>query len=239
MSSAAQAQTVDGGGYRAAARQLLRDTLMDAASGLLKQRPWAEITMAEVASTAGVSRQTLYNEFGSREQFAQAFVIREGERFLAAVEAAVERHLSDPRAALAAALELFLDSASEDPLIRMLLSDDGTGGMLPLITTQSGPVLGWATSRLAGAIHSGWPQAAQEDATLLAEALVRLAISYATAPMGPRGEAANDAVRLLGPFIDKAIAPGEGEEKAASSSEDGGTASPGGRGETATFSRRG
>lgn len=208
--SSPTAQAVDGGGYRAAARQLLRDTLLDAARELLEQRPWAQITMAEIASAAGVSRQTLYNEFGSREQFAQAFVIREGERFLAAVDGTIERHLDDPRAALAAALELFLDSAADDPLIRMLLSDDGTGGMLPLITTRSGPVLSWATSRLTGAIRSGWPQACDADATLLAEALVRLAISCATAPTGPPKRAAEDAVRLLGPFIEKAIASEQG-----------------------------
>lgn len=200
-----EAQALDGGGYKAAARQLLRDTLLNAAARLLEQRPWAQITMADIASAAGVSRQTLYNEFGSREQFAQAFVIREGERFLAAVEETIEENLDDPRAALAAALELFLDSAADDPLIWMLLSDDGTGGMLPLITTQSGPMLGWATIRLRVAIRSGWPQISEADATLLSEALVRLAISYATAPIGSHSRAADDAARLLGPFIEQAI----------------------------------
>ena len=34
--------------------------------------------MADVAAAGGVSRQTLYNEFGTRDEFAQAFVIREG-----------------------------------------------------------------------------------------------------------------------------------------------------------------
>ena len=75
--------------YRVAARQLLRDTLLDASRGLLADRPWAQITMSEVAQAAGVSRQTLYKEFGSRDEFAQAFVIREGARFLNAVEEAI------------------------------------------------------------------------------------------------------------------------------------------------------
>src|SRR5688572_1846340 len=73
--------------YATAARELLRTTLLDAARELLRDRPWNEVTMAQVAQAAGVSRQTLYNEFGSREEFAQAFVLREGDRFLAAVEA--------------------------------------------------------------------------------------------------------------------------------------------------------
>lgn len=193
-------------GYRHAARLLLRDTLLDAARELLAQRPWAQITMADVAGGAGVSRQTLYNEFGSREQFAQAFVIREGERFVAAVERAIEEHLDDPANALAAALESFLESAARDPLVAMLLADDGTGGMLPLLTTQSAPIVGWARERIAASVRQGWPAVAEDDAQLLAEALVRLAISYVTVPTaGGTQHATEDAVRLLGPFIDRAI----------------------------------
>ncbi len=191
--------------YREAQRRLLRQTLLDAARGLLCQRPWAQITMAEIASRAGVSRQTLYNELGGRDQFAQAFVLREAERFIETVEAAIERHLDDPAAALQAALHAFLSSASEDPLIAMLLEDDGTGGMLPLLTTRSGPVLDWARQRIADAIGSGWADVAERDATLLAETIVRLAISYVTVPIGSPKQAVQDAVRLLQPFIERAI----------------------------------
>src|ERR1700683_4995997 len=53
--------------YALAARELLRNTLLDGARDELQRRPWAEITMADIAATAGVSRQTLYKEFGSRE----------------------------------------------------------------------------------------------------------------------------------------------------------------------------
>ena len=52
--------------------------------------------MADIAVAAGVSRQTLYKEFGSREEFAQVLVMREAERFLDAVEQAVGQHLDDP-----------------------------------------------------------------------------------------------------------------------------------------------
>lgn len=191
--------------YREAARQLLRQTLLDAARSLLEQRPWSQITMADIASRAGVSRQTVYNELGSREQFAQTFVLREAERFIQSVEQAISQHLDDPAAALAAALELFLRSASEDPLIGMLLDDDGTGGMLPLITTRSRPVLDWAGERIAAAISNGWPGARPQDAELLSQAIVRLAISYLTVPVGPPQHATQQAVRLLGPFIEQAI----------------------------------
>jgi AcrR family transcriptional regulator len=191
--------------YPVAARQLLRETLFASAREELQERAWSEITMGEVASAAGVSRQTLYKEFGSRDEFAQAFVIHEGERFLDAVEAAVREHLDDPHAAVGAALGVFLRSAGEDALVRILLSDDGTGGMLPLVTTQGMPVVHWATARLTAVIQEGWPQAPATKAQLLAESLVRLAISYVTAPAAPPEETAARAGELLGPFIDEAL----------------------------------
>jgi AcrR family transcriptional regulator len=194
--------------YAVAARQLLRETLFTAARDELVSRTWSEITMAEIAAAAGVSRQTLYKEFGSRDEFGQAFVIHEGERFLDIVEEAVREHLDDPRAAVNAALDTFLRTAGEDPLVRVLLSDDGTGGMLPFVTTQGMPVVLWATARLTEVIQDGWPEAPPDKAQLLAESLVRLAISYITAPSNTSEATAARAGELLGPFIDEALGQG-------------------------------
>lgn len=191
--------------YAEAARELLRRTLFGAAREQMEERPWSEVTMADVAAAAGVSRQTLYKEFGNRNEFGLAFVINEGEHFLDEVDQAVIANQDDPRAAVAAALELFLVTASEDPLIKMLLSDDGTGGMLPFVTTQGMPVVQWATARLATTIEAGWPQAPKADVLLLSEALVRLAISYITAPSEAPDSIASSVADLLGPFIDRAL----------------------------------
>jgi AcrR family transcriptional regulator len=191
--------------YAVAARRLLRETLFAAARDEIQSRSWSEITMADVAAAAGVSRQTLYKEFGSRDEFGQAFVIHEGERFLDSVEAAVREHLDDPRAAIRAALSTFLRTAGEDPIVRVLLSDDGAGGMLPFVTTQGMPVVQWATARLAAVIQEGWPQAPIEATQLLAESLVRLAISHVTVPTGSPEQTAEATGELLGPFIDRAL----------------------------------
>jgi AcrR family transcriptional regulator len=191
--------------YPQAARDLLRETLFGAMRDELERRAWSEITMSDVASAAGVSRQTLYKEFGSRDEFAQAFVIHVGDRFLDDVDAAVRQHLDDPRAAIDAALETFLRTASEDPVIRVLLSDDGTGGMLPFVTTQGMPVVVFATARLFETISAGWPEAPAEKMQLLAESLVRLAISHVTAPSAEPERTAAQTGELLGPFIDRAL----------------------------------
>lgn len=193
--------------YAEAARELLRDSLLDAAVDLLNEdRTWSQVTMASVAKGAGVSRQTLYNEFGSRQEFAQAFVLREVDRFLAAVEEAVEANLDDPMKAVETAFGVFLLAAAQNPLVRSILADDGTDELLPLVTTHGGPVIDRATQRLAAVFERGWPGVAERKAMLLAESVVRLAISFAALPQGPSGMTPDAVAEILGPFIAQAIA---------------------------------
>lgn len=191
--------------YAVAARELLRNTLLDAARHELQQRTWAEVRMADVARAAGVSRQTLYKEFGSRDEFAQAFVLREGDRFLAAVEEAVRARCDAPAAALEAAFDLFLTAAAEDPLVRTVVLGDRGDSLLPLVTTQGKPLVERAAERLADVVVSCWPQVRPADAELLAEALVRLGISYAALPKGPATMTAASVTTLLGPYLERVL----------------------------------
>ncbi|HLI33167.1 MAG TPA: TetR family transcriptional regulator [Solirubrobacteraceae bacterium] len=191
--------------YPVAARELLRNSLMDAARDLIAERPFAEVTMAQIAEQAGVSRQTLYNEFGSREEFTQALLLREADRFLTSVEQAVSAHSDDPAKALEAAFEVFLIAAAEDPIVRAGLRD-GAEELLALVTTRGRPIVEYAVQRLAGVIATEWPEAARPDCELLSESLVRLAISYAALPKGPTLMTAESVAQLLGPFIEQALA---------------------------------
>jgi AcrR family transcriptional regulator len=188
--------------FSATVRHLLRNTLLDAALEQLHQRGWAEITMADIARTAGVSRQTLYKEFGSRDEFAQALAQREADRFLIAVEQAVHAHLEDPAAALSGAFDVFLTAAAENPLVRTIVHGDGAGELLALFTTQGKPLVESAAERLTAVVIAGWPQVEPADAALLSECLVRLAISYAALPKGPASMTASSVATLLGPYIE-------------------------------------
>lgn len=192
--------------YPVAARRLLRETLLDAALEELGKSTWEDVTMAAIASTAGVSRQTLYKEFGSRDEFAQALVLRESERFLSAVEGAILSHTDDPPVALRGAFEVFLRAAEQNPLLRSALTGQGAESLLPLVTTQGHPLLEFARERLSQIIGSGWPEAAPSDVSMLADVLVRLAISYATLPRGEANETADMVAALLDPFIERALA---------------------------------
>ena len=164
--------------------------------------------MADIARGAGVSRQTLYNEFGSRQQFAQAYVLREADRFLGAAEASIAEHADDPQAALTAAFTNFLSSAADNPLVRTIVAGDPGSGLLALVTTRGALVVGAASVRLAACFVATWPQLAERDAHIVAESVTRLAISHALLPTGPADRTGASVAALIGPYLKRLIAEG-------------------------------
>jgi AcrR family transcriptional regulator len=194
--------------YAEEARALMRERLLDAVDDLLADRDWASVTMADIARGAGVSRQTLYNEFGSRQEFAQAYVLREADRFLSAAEDAIADHADDPEAALTAAFSGFLAAAAENPLVRAIVSGDPGSGLLALVTTRGALVVGAATVRLAACFVATWPQLPERAARNVAECTTRLAISHALLPTGPADRTGASVAALLGPYLEQLVAHG-------------------------------
>ena len=72
-----------------------REALLDAAYDVVVAGNWETARMLDVAATAGVSRQTLYNEFGSKDALAEALAMREAQRFIEGNETVPRRHPSD------------------------------------------------------------------------------------------------------------------------------------------------
>ena len=79
-----------------------RELLLDAAYDAALAGDWEHVRMADVARAAGVSRQTLYYEFGSKDELAEALALREAARWIAGAEAAVVGHEGSPSEAIAA-----------------------------------------------------------------------------------------------------------------------------------------
>ncbi|MFE3164766.1 TetR/AcrR family transcriptional regulator [Streptomyces sp. NPDC059224] len=98
-----------------------RESLLDAAYTALARRPWAAVRMVDVSAAAGVSRQTLYNEFGSKEGLARALVRREADGYLAGVERALGSH-TEVRERLTATAEWMAVAARENVLVRAMLT---------------------------------------------------------------------------------------------------------------------
>ncbi len=189
--------------YATAARTLLRDTVLSAVDDLARARGWTATTMSDVARAAGVSRQTLYNEFGSRDALVEAYVGREIERLVSAASDAVRQHADDAHTALRAAFALFLELASDEPVVKIIVADTSSEGELMQLLTGIGHAL--AGGRVAALIREVWPQVGQADARVVAETLVRLAISHALLPAGAPDIVARDVSRLLAPFVDSVL----------------------------------
>lgn len=134
----------------------MRRRILAAAVELTVTAGWSAVTMARLADDVGVSRQTIYNEIGSKPALAEAMVLDELARFLAAVREAFDGHPDDLVAAIRAAAQAVLERAHDNVLLRAIVS--ATHGadteLLPLLTTHSESLLAAAkamlTDRLAG-----------------------------------------------------------------------------------------
>lgn len=188
-------------------RLAMREAILQAVEDLVLDRGWEATRMADVAVRAGVSRQTLYQLYGSREALAQAYVLREADRFLDSVGEAIRGRADDPLAAMEAGLEVFLSGAADNALVKAITQGESSGGLLPLITTHGRPVLELAQTRLAATIHELWPVFTADDVRLFADSVVRLAISHLTTATGGPDAATRDISRVLTPFIRDALSP--------------------------------
>jgi AcrR family transcriptional regulator len=185
--------------YREAARTLLRDAILDAMRDLLYTRPWPAIKLSDVAAAAGVSRQTLYKEFGSRQGLAQGYALRIADRFVDKVGEAIDANVGDVHAAFIQGFSEFFQQALADPLVISLLTGAAKPDLLKLVTTDSGPIITRASQRLAPLLTGAWIKASEEDAGILARAIVRLAMSYVSMPPEDNNDVAADLARLLTP----------------------------------------
>lgn len=133
-----------------------RESLLDAAYAALAARPWAGVRMVDVAAEAGVSRQTLYNEFGSKEGLARALVRRETEGYIAGVARALEEPAppagagTGAEARVVAAATWTVRAARTNPLVRAAL----TGCWSERLPTPAGAVYDSGVPGQRGA-HTG------------------------------------------------------------------------------------
>jgi AcrR family transcriptional regulator len=159
-------------------RQALLDAAYDAAVG----GDWTRVRMADVAQVAGVSRQTLYNEFGTKEALAQALVMREVEEFIDGTERALdEASHDDPVTAVRDAALYTLQRAADNPLLKAALVDDRSG-LLSFLTTRGEPAMAAARASFERYYATHWPSLSSDDIELAAEAITRLTISYCVQP---------------------------------------------------------
>jgi AcrR family transcriptional regulator len=172
-----------------------RERIVDAAFGAVERFGLSRFTMDDVARLAGVSRQSVYRYFDSKDALIVALVYREEEAFIEGVRAADARHerLED---AFREAILFCLRTAREHPLLdRLLESEPET--FLPYLTTRGGGVIGRARAVIEElATRRGGMDPALVHRT--ADLAVRAIVSYTLTPSDdPPEEIARELARVL------------------------------------------
>jgi AcrR family transcriptional regulator len=189
--------------YAEASRVLLRASVLDAMRDLLLTRDWSAITLSDVARAAGISRQTIYNEFSSRQGLAQGYALRLADRLVDAVHAALDANVGNIYEAFLQGFRSFFAEMAADPLVISLLTGVAKPDLLQIITTDSAPIIARASERLTTAFTQTWVATSDEDAGVLARAIVRVALSYVSMPPEADHDVARDLARLMTPFAER------------------------------------
>jgi len=187
--------------FRESVRDLLRDRLLDAAASITAQEGWGAVTMGKLADEVGVSRQTVYNELGSKPRIAEELVMRELGRFLDIVRRRMSGH-SELVEALRSACEGALEVAASNPLLKAVLESAHTGGsdLLPLLTTQSQGLIESASAVVIETVQEQGFETGLDETELgvAVDAIIRLVLSHVMQPAKSPTEAAADIAWVAG-----------------------------------------
>jgi AcrR family transcriptional regulator len=179
-----------------APRRALREQLLDAAAALLTEHGYRAVRMQDVADAVGVSRQTVYNEFGGKWGLAQALIMRLNDQYLDGVDEALSRH-DDLYSAVVAAVEFTLTTAADDPFQKTILTGTGGEDLLPLLTTQSEPLVFAARRRILAHAARRWPDLDAEALPEIVDTAVRLTSSHVLLPTDPPDAIARRIARTV------------------------------------------
>jgi AcrR family transcriptional regulator len=181
----------------------MRERIVDAAVAMTSESGWSAVTMGSIAARVGVSRQTVYNEVGTKPGLAEAMILHELDRFLGVVTTAFEQHPTDLVDAIRAAAGNVLELAQDNKLLHAVVS--ATHGadteLLPLLTTHAESLLAAAKLVVRERItpYSIGLDADHLDAAI--DMVVRVVLSHVMQPSAPPACTADDiawiAARVL------------------------------------------
>lgn len=173
----------DRGGSAAPPGLATSERILAVAAEMTAEIGWSGVTMSALAERAGVSRQTVYNEWGNRDRLAEAMVLRELGAFLDQVDAGFDAHADDLRAGTQAAITNVLDLARTNPLLAAIVT--ATHGaeteLVPLLTTRADVVIAVASDRVRARLEE-YPEVAIDALETTVDLLVRTVLSHVMQP---------------------------------------------------------
>ncbi len=157
----------------------VRDRILDAAVETAASHGLARLSVGDVAKRAGLSRQTLYKHFPSREVLVADAVLREAGRIVEQVIEAADAHES-PQDSVQAAIVTTLRLTREHPLLDRLVRTEPEA-LLPLLVGDS--TVAVAVRAVVEQITARkLPDVPPADQRRAADLLSRVLISYAISP---------------------------------------------------------
>jgi AcrR family transcriptional regulator len=165
-----------------------RDRILEAAFEALRDFGLSRTTVEDVAQRAGLSRQTVYRYFPSKDALIVSLVAREEEAFIAGVREAVDGH-QDLGPAIADGVRFVLRFAREHPLLDRLLETD-PHAFLPYLTTRGLPVVVRAREAMVEILEPRAPHLPPDALRGALDAATRAIVSYVLTP----SERADDVV---------------------------------------------
>lgn len=163
---------------------------------------WERLHFGQVAERTGVSRPTLYKEFGSKQALARELVRLEGERFLNEVVAAMDVHRADVADAVEAGVRHTLVQGRENPLIdAVMASPGGVDSLLPFLVTRRSPVFDHAGTVLGGWFAEHHPQLDPVEIAETLDALIRLTVSHLVLPGASDAAIPGQLARLASRYL--------------------------------------
>jgi AcrR family transcriptional regulator len=172
----------------------MHQRVVAAAAELTLEVGWAGVTMGKLADRVGVSRQTVYNEVGSKPQLAEEMVLAELFKFLTVVDAAFDRQPTDLVAAIREAARGVLELAGTNALLQAVVSRSygAETELLPLLTTRNDALV-MAASQAVHARIGAYPIDLDERHLEAAvDMVVRLVLSHVIHPIDTPETTADD-----------------------------------------------
>lgn len=157
-----------------------RERILDAAFDALEDFGLTRTTVEDVAQRAGLSRQTVYRYFPSKDALIVSLVAREEEQFISGVRDAIEGH-DDLGPSMANGVRFVLRFAREHPLLDRLVSTDPLA-FLPYLTTRGLPVVIRAREAMVDLIAPRAPHLPAEALRGALDAATRAIVSYVLTP---------------------------------------------------------
>jgi AcrR family transcriptional regulator len=183
-----------------AASLTMHERVVATAAELTLEVGWAGVTMGKLADRVGVSRQTVYNEVGSKPQLAEEMVLAELAKFLAIVDAAFDRYPDDLVEAIRAAARGVLELAGANALLQAVVSASygAETELLPLLTTHSDALVLTANDAVRGRVRHYRLDIDDRLLDAAIDMVVRLVLSHVVHPTGTPADTADDIAWISG-----------------------------------------